>query len=368
MKVVESRLNKQLSGKVIYLVVCGAKKLELLDNIVQDFIHKHAKVLVFPTYPAKQMIKPDTMNDLSKKVEFREDFSWYGQNPPLPEEDLVLVCPCTFNTFIKISLGIADDYPLSITQSAIAKGKRVLIVPAFNEYWHHPATKEALQTLTNWGVTVVWPQIFKDRVTMMDYRKVTDYVFSELKKVKFHSERLDSKELESKLKKSRDRFYHEFASIGKQQHIEKTNSLKHGCYSVKLNNKWALITASGTDLSKIRPDDLVLVDVKVKNNTVRWHGKKLPSSETPLHTAFYNNSDVNAVIHSHNPQLTYSDVHDHLKTPEYIPYGVEDNMIDVVRQSKKQKGFIILRYHGEVITGNSLEHAYSKYPKGNNAE
>lgn len=40
MKVVESRLNKQLSGKVIYLVVCGAKKLELLDNIVQDFLYK----------------------------------------------------------------------------------------------------------------------------------------------------------------------------------------------------------------------------------------------------------------------------------------------------------------------------------------
>jgi ribulose-5-phosphate 4-epimerase/fuculose-1-phosphate aldolase len=181
-----------------------------------------------------------------------------------------------------------------------------------------------------------------------------DLQWSELRKVKFHSEKAESKELASKLKRSVNKYFDSFNEIGKQQHLDTTNSLKHGCYSVRLDKNWALMTCSGSNLSKLKPTDLVLVNLKIKNNTVRWHGKKLPSSEAPMHKAFYADPRVNSVIHSHNPALTYSDAYDQLKTPEYVPYGVEENMPEVVKQARKQNGFVILRYHGEVLTGKTL--------------
>jgi hypothetical protein len=53
----KKKLNQQLSGKVIYLVVCGAKKLEVMDKIIYDLLDKKAKVFVFPTYLLQDAVK-----------------------------------------------------------------------------------------------------------------------------------------------------------------------------------------------------------------------------------------------------------------------------------------------------------------------
>lgn len=62
-----------------------------------------------------------------------------------------------------------------------------------------------------------------------------------------------------------------------------------------------VITPSGMDYEKLKPEDMVLVDIsgRVKEGSYR------PSIETPMHLAIYRNrEDVNAVVHVHSPYAT----------------------------------------------------------------
>ncbi len=70
-----------------------------------------------------------------------------------------------------------------------------------------------------------------------------------------------------------------------------------GNLSARLNDKTALITASGTHLGKLKDDDFLEVD---------WgghyvSGDKRPSAETLLHTSLYEHDpEIGAVLHTHS--------------------------------------------------------------------
>jgi len=57
------------------------------------------------------------------------------------------------------------------------------------------------------------------------------------------------------------------------------------------------ITPSGMDYKKLRPEDIVILDVDGKV----IDGKRKPSTETPMHTLFYRKrSEINGIVHTHS--------------------------------------------------------------------
>jgi len=94
------------------------------------------------------------------------------------KEDLLLFMPCTFNSVIKLSSGLADNYAMGLAQSAIARHQPVIVVPAYHEFWDHPQNQLAIDKLKSWGIGVIYPDITPMKVTMMDPDKVLDVVGS----------------------------------------------------------------------------------------------------------------------------------------------------------------------------------------------
>ena len=79
----------------------------------------------------------------------------------------LLVAPCTFNTFNKIALGLADNLATSMIADGLGAGNRIIIAPAMNRgLWSHPQTKASLTRLQSWGCEIVLPTIIEQRVTL----------------------------------------------------------------------------------------------------------------------------------------------------------------------------------------------------------
>jgi L-fuculose-phosphate aldolase len=69
-----------------------------------------------------------------------------------------------------------------------------------------------------------------------------------------------------------------------------------GNISVRLDNKYMLVTPSGLDYIRLSPDEMVKVNIE----TLEYEGSIKPTSERKIHAAVYRErSDINAVIHSH---------------------------------------------------------------------
>jgi phosphopantothenoylcysteine decarboxylase / phosphopantothenate---cysteine ligase len=73
----------------------------------------------------------------------------------LTRADLLLVAPCTANTFAKLAHGLADNV---LTEAALAHRGPVLVAPAMNpRMWSHPATRANAEQLRARGVVLVGP-------------------------------------------------------------------------------------------------------------------------------------------------------------------------------------------------------------------
>lgn len=71
--------------------------------------------------------------------------------------DVTVVCPATANTLNRMAAGIADDLASSLLL-AHDWAKPLLVAPAMNPaMWGHPATKNAVDTLRDWGVRFIQP-------------------------------------------------------------------------------------------------------------------------------------------------------------------------------------------------------------------
>ena len=359
--VIEDYPKCTLQGKVVYLVLGGARKAALAYEMAKELIGEGAKVIVIPTKSALSFVNIEELKCLNNCL-VSLDFNWSGNSTEyrVPEEDIVIVAPCTFNLLNKIRFGIADTYSTTLVATAIAKGKKVYVVPAFNEMWNHPIINETLEILSSWKIRVILPQINKEKVTMMVPGRILDTVYADVARIRFNSLNVITPELEQLLIESRGKYFNQFLQIGKKQHEEGTNFYTHGCNSVRINDEWMLITSSGTDLSNVKSENLTLVKIDGLEPVV-WVGDSKPSSETPLHLLYYiENNEIKAVVHSHCPKITYNNYMQEFASDKYIRYGVFETAVDVIEKTFKQDGFVILKYHGEVGIGKDLQTSYSK--------
>lgn len=74
-----------------------------------------------------------------------------------------------------------------------------------------------------------------------------------------------------------------------------------GNLSLRLDDENMIITPSGKPYELLSPEDMV----RVNYHTLSWEGESKPSSELKLHAAIYlDRKDVNAVIHTHQPNAS----------------------------------------------------------------
>lgn len=134
-------------------------------------------------------------------------------------------------------------------------------------------------------------------------------------------------------------------------------------------NKHVLVTPSGVLKSKLRPGDILVVDME--GRVIEGRGR--PTIELPLHLAIYRSSDhVNAVIHAHGIYSTTLAISREPLPPlieemiirigggveiaEYAPAGSRELAENVVRALGYRKAVIIAN-HGVVACGEDLEEA-----------
>ncbi|MCP4422474.1 MAG: hypothetical protein GY805_38175 [Chloroflexi bacterium] len=153
-----------MTNASIFLFVTGAGSCFHIPELIQELVAHQFTVysILTPnvslvTMPARLMEVPDNhwIHDYGQKPLDRFPFG------------TMLVAPCTFNTFNKIALGLADNLATSMIADGLGAGNRVVIAPAMNHgLWAHPQTNSSLARLESWGCEIVSPTITEQRVTM----------------------------------------------------------------------------------------------------------------------------------------------------------------------------------------------------------
>lgn len=144
-----------------------------------------------------------------------------------------------------------------------------------------------------------------------------------------------------------------------------------GNLTVRLNSKHLLCTPAGASKGHMRPDDLVVIDLRGKH--VRG-GE--PSSEIKLHLAIYRaRADCQAVVHAHPPvatgfSLAGETIPDNL-LPEAayvlgsvatVPFAMpgSDEVPDSIGPLLADHKTFLLSHHGAVVMGRDLVDAYNR--------
>ncbi len=147
-----------------------------------------------------------------------------------------------------------------------------------------------------------------------------------------------------------------------------------GNISLRLDEKYMLVTPSGLDYMRLTASDMVKVEIE----TLCWEGEKKPTSEKGLHAAIYKGRpDIGAIIHTHSKYCSvfaaankdmpvleeYRDVFgDTVKLAKYALAGTEELMRNAAAAVGGGKGAIMAN-HGMVACGANLEDAFENCAK-----
>ena len=160
--------------KTLFLFVTGAGTCTQVPLLIQELIAFEFTVYSVLTPNVDLVTAPAPLMDLPGN-------NWihaYRQEPldRYPFGTL-LVAPCTFNTFNKIALGLADNLATSMIADGIGAGCRTLIAPSMNRgLWAHPQTKASLERLESWGCQIVPPTVTEQQVTMASIGQIVETV------------------------------------------------------------------------------------------------------------------------------------------------------------------------------------------------
>lgn len=145
-----------------------------------------------------------------------------------------------------------------------------------------------------------------------------------------------------------------------------------GNVSVRLDDGNYLLTPSRVDYAVMKPEDLVVID-KQGN---KLSGEYFPTSEREIHRRILNQRpEINAIIHTHSEcamacslieggipalseemcQLLGGGVE---LTSKFVPSDLHEELGETVAKSIKQANAILIRNHGPVCLGRSLEEAF----------
>jgi L-fuculose-phosphate aldolase len=131
------------------------------------------------------------------------------------------------------------------------------------------------------------------------------------------------------------------------------------------------ISPSGMDYFEIKPEDVVILDLKGKI----VEGERKPSSEYEMHRVFYEKrSDISAVIHAHTDFATtiacmnwdLPAVHylvalagKDVKCAQYATYGTKE-LADNAFRAMENRFAVLLANHGILTGGKDMANAFKK--------
>jgi phosphopantothenoylcysteine synthetase/decarboxylase len=139
-----------------YVVVTGTTTAPLAIELVRGLLSFVPRVLTLVTPNAGRVIAPRDLSSIpgNRLVESYFDAAIL----PRPPDGLVIVAPCSFNSLNKLAAGIADNLALSLTAEAIGRGTPVIVAVSVNApLLRHPRAQQSMQTLREWGVTIIAP-------------------------------------------------------------------------------------------------------------------------------------------------------------------------------------------------------------------
>ena len=141
-----------------------------------------------------------------------------------------------------------------------------------------------------------------------------------------------------------------------------------GNVSLRIDDE-IVVTPTSIPYDRIQREDLCVLDLAGHQTG----GRLRASSEAPMHTQIYTATDAAAVVHTHSPFATtiacvydalpaiHYSIHrlggDTVPVVEYELFG-SDALADRVALMAKGRRGVLLRNHGAVTWGSSLEEAY----------
>jgi len=149
-----------LVNKKIVLGISGGIAAYKSAELARALIQEGAEVQVVMTEAAQQFITPITMQALTGKLVFTNQWDDRIANNMAHIElsrqaDAILIAPASADLIAKLSLGLADDL---LSTLCLARDCPLLIAPAMNlQMWAHPATQRSVARLNSDGITILGP-------------------------------------------------------------------------------------------------------------------------------------------------------------------------------------------------------------------
>ena len=147
-------------NKAVVLGVTGSIACYKAVDLASKLTQAGALVDVILTRGAAQFVTPLTFRSITHRPVATEMFD---ADSELSVEhvslagraDIVVVAPATAHTIAKMAHGLADDM---LTTTLLATEAPVVVAPAMDANMNeHPAVRKNLETLRNWGITIVGP-------------------------------------------------------------------------------------------------------------------------------------------------------------------------------------------------------------------
>jgi len=171
----------------------------------------------------------------------------------------------------------------------------------------------------------------------------------------------------------RERLEEQFIAICRRLYERGLVVAREGNVSCRIGPDRILITPAGRGKGSLRPFDLVVVDASGRKRGGRFE----PSSELPMHLAFYEERpDVEAVVHGHPPTATGFAVAGvplaECVLPEviltlgsvpiagYATPATEDLAASVRPLARAGGNGMLLKNHGAVAVGGDLDEAFER--------
>jgi phosphopantothenoylcysteine decarboxylase/phosphopantothenate--cysteine ligase len=153
----------ELAGKRIVLGLTGGIACYKAAELARGLVKAGASVQVVMTQAAMQFITPVTMQALTgKPVYFDQWDARIGNNMPhidlTRDVDAILIAPCSGDFISKLAHGACDDL-LSTLCLARPGALPLMIAPAMNvEMWQNPATQRNVRQLTEDCIGIFGPE------------------------------------------------------------------------------------------------------------------------------------------------------------------------------------------------------------------
>lgn len=145
------------NDNALFLFVTGAGSCVRVPQIIPQFVSRGLTVYSVLTPAVAAVSPPAPLMDVPGNHWIHE----YRQAPlDIYPFGVLLVAPCTFNSFNKIAQGLADNLAMAMIADGLGAGCPLVIAPSMNHgLWAHPQTETSRQRLQQWGCTIVPPTI-----------------------------------------------------------------------------------------------------------------------------------------------------------------------------------------------------------------